>query len=150
ALPLRLQDDASVRRTDPLHHRRQRAHRRCDQSAVREEVSVLDQRRRRRRNRQALSANRRRLAVRLDRTSRLMVAGLGCVALEAIRQEDRRAEPWRWQTQAARRCAGLLCEGEGAIGAAAPLLRYIRFPKKEARVPLVFKKDEGTPSPFIL
>ena len=72
AVPLRLQIDEAVQRADPLHHGGLRPHRRRHQSALGEEVSVLDQRQ--------AARDHRRVAGRRRGASRLMVAGLECVA----------------------------------------------------------------------
>ena len=53
---------------------------------------------------------------RLDRASRLLVAGLGQMAVQTVRRESARAPARRRRAQTAGRCAGDLCEGQGAVG----------------------------------
>ena len=59
--------------------------------------------------------DRRGMAGRRDRTSRLVVGRLGRVAVQTLRQESRRPQTRRRQTETAGKCAGDLCEGQGAI-----------------------------------
>ena len=82
ALPLGLQVDQAVQRPDHLHDGGLRPHRRRHQSARRQQVPALDQR-------QAAREGRR-LDRRRNRKPRLLVAPLGQVAVEALRQESPR------------------------------------------------------------
>src|SRR5207244_2931107 len=45
----------------------------------------------------------------------LLVAGLGSMVVQTVRPESARAPAGRWRTQTAGRCAGDVCEGQGAV-----------------------------------
>ena len=49
------------------------------------------------------------MASRRHGTSGFVVAGLGCVVVEALRPEGARAQTRRWQTQGVGRCTGDVC-----------------------------------------